>query len=312
MRLQASPPAFADARYPELKDPCAVHDGSRWHLFGTGCLEQGVEVFHAVAESLDGPWEALPSVDVASLAGSCIAAPGLVADGEILHMFVQTEFNQLDGVVEHLVSDDLGQSFSHARTALTSDAAAGEAGIYDVHPCEVAGERYLVYSAFSVIGQPDVHLARSASGSWEGPWDRLGPVLRHEQVWCHNQRGTEAYEWGLEAAQLVELPDGRVLLNGVCFLPGQEPGTRQRLFLAVADRLGAPWTVLGPVLEPPGGETGGENGHACVVVDGDELVVLYQERSLEDPRWRLGSLRARIEDLVGGDAVAVGLEQDVA
>lgn len=34
------------------------------------------------------------------------------------------------------------------------------------------------------------------------------------------------YEWGIEGAQLVELPDGRVLLNATCFLPEGRRGNR--------------------------------------------------------------------------------------
>jgi hypothetical protein len=209
-------------------------------------------------------------------------------------MFVQTEYNALDGRIEHLVSDDCGETFVHARTALTSVAGTAEAGIYDPHPAEVDGHKYLVYSAFSVVGQPDIHVARSTSGTWDGPWERLGPALRHEEVWCHNERRAEAYEWGLEGAQIVELPDGGVLLNAVCFLPGAPAGARQRVFFAVAQDVLGPYETVGPVLTPPGGHAAGENGHASVVVDGDELTLFFQERSVDAPRWRLGLARTTI------------------
>lgn len=274
--------------YRELKDPCPAHDGLRWHLFGTGVRDDGFDVFHATSRDLFGPWTIEQPVDVSTLAGSCLAAPGVVADGEVLHMFLQTTYNELGGRIEHLVSTDGGRSFGHARTALTSLPGTDEAGMYDPHPAQVAGEKYLVYSAFSVVGQPDLHLARSASGTWDGPWERLGAVLRHEDVWCHNQRGCDSYEWGLEAGQLLELPDGRVLLNAVCFLPGQPEGARQRVFVALANDVTGPYEVLGPVLTPAAGQGAGENGHACFVLDQDELVLLFQERSVDDPHWRLG------------------------
>jgi hypothetical protein len=38
-------------------------------------------------------------------------APGMVAEGARLHMYLQQEFNELGGHIEHLVSDDDGRSF---------------------------------------------------------------------------------------------------------------------------------------------------------------------------------------------------------
>ncbi len=217
--LQRVPLRLTGRRYLETKDPCPVFDGRRWHLFGTGVTKPHTfEVLHATADTLDGPWVLGPAVGIDGLTGGCVAAPGAVADGPTLHLFLQTEYCVLDGRVEHLVSHDGGSTFTHVRSALTSLPGTAESGIYDPHPAVVHGEKYLVYSAFHTIREPDVHLARSASGTWDGPWERLGPILRHEQVDFHNQRGTPGYEWGLEGAQLVELSDGRVLLNAVGFL----------------------------------------------------------------------------------------------
>jgi hypothetical protein len=293
------------SHYLEVKDPCAAHDGERWHLFGTGVTRTSFEVFHATSTALIGPWTWEPAVDVSALHGSCLAAPGVVHDEGRWHLFLQTAYNEMDGVLEHLVSDDGGASFSHARTTLTSLPGTGEAGLYDPHPCVVDGEKYLLYSAFAVIGQPEVHAARSTSGSWDGPWERLGAVLRHEDVWCHNQRDTAGYEWGLEAAQVMQLPDGRCLMNAVCFLPGQAAGTRQRVFLAVADEVTGPWEVLGPVVTPAAGP--GENGHGCLVEDDGRLFLLHQERTLHDPHWRLALTEIDIEQLADS-----GEEEDVA
>lgn len=281
--------------YLEVKDPCPVFDGSRWHLFGTGVTAPHTfEVLHAVADRLEGPWEVSDPVDIVGLAGSCVAAPGAVADADGLHLFLQTEYCILGGRVEHLVSRDGGSTFVSAGTALESLPGTGEAGIYDPHPAVVGGERYLVYSAFSVVGQPDVHLARSTTDSWDGSWERLGPVLQHADVMVHNQLGSEGYEWGLEGPQLVELPDGRVLLNAVCFLSSLPAGARQRVFFAVGDTPMGPFDVLGPVLVPPEGNRLGENGHASAVVTDDELVLLFQERSLADPLWRLALARTSL------------------
>jgi hypothetical protein len=183
---------------------------------------------------------------------------------------------------------------------LTSQPATEEAGIYDPHPTLVHGEACLVYSGFSRIGEPDLYLARSASGGWDGPWLRLGPVLRHQQVHCHNQRGAADYEWGLEGAQLVELPDGSVLLNAVCFLPRGSAGSRQRVFFATAPDVLGPYEVHGAVVVPEGGT--GENGHATAIIDGDELRLFFQERSEVDGLWRYALASAPLSRVMGRTA----------
>jgi hypothetical protein len=289
-----------------VKDPALAFDGARWHLFGSGCRpDRGPEILHCTAPALDGPWREEPTPvlhGVDHIPYAC--APGVVAEGSTFHLFLQHEFNVLGGHIEHLVSDNGGADFEAAGIALESDASTGEAGVYDPDVTEIAGERYLAYAAMSVVGQPDLYLARSLTGSWDGPWDRLGCILDHARVPCHNQLGTADYEWGLEAPQLVELPDGGVLLTAVCFLPDRPQGHRQRLLLAAAEKACGPYVVLGAAVEPsgppprsgptsrsqgrwgPGG--GGENGHGCAVLDPDGLVdLVYQERAGDGLPWRI-------------------------
>ena len=277
---------YEPRRYPDVKDPCPVFDGRVWHLFGTGCgVPHGVEVLHATAPSLDGPWtEHDPVVLVGAddlIPFPC--APGVVAEGRRLHMFLQHDFNILGGAIEHLVSRDGGRTFVHRDTAVTSVPGSGEAGVYDPDAAEIGGCRYLTYSAMSVVGQPDLYLARSTTGSWNGPWERVGCILRHEDVEWHNQVHDDDYEWGLEGPQLTELPDGTVLLTAVCFLADRPRGQRQRLVLAVADRPVGPYELLGPVVEPEGGL--GENGHGTAVVEGGRVRLVYQERAGDGRPW---------------------------
>jgi hypothetical protein len=287
-------------RYVEVKDPCPVYDGRGWHLFGTGITgPHQFELLHAVATKLSGPWQLRPPVEVTTtINGGCVAAPGVIAEGPRLHMFLQTDYNRLDGRIEHVVSVDGGQSFRHARTALTALPGTAEAGIYDPHPAQLGGECYLVYSAFSRVGEPDVHLARSVTGTWDGPWERLGPILQHPHVRCHNQQGDADYEWGLEGAQLIGLPNGEVLLNAVCFLPGAPAGSRQRVFLARAAAPTGPYDVVGPAISPLGGETSGENGHGTVVSDGDEMTLFFQERDRHTELWRYALATLDAQQLV--------------
>ena len=276
---------YDSVRYPDVKDPCPVFDGRHWHLFGTGCgLPHGLEVLHWTAPSLDGPWTEL---EPAAIVGTDVipfpSAPGVIAEGRELHLFLQHDFNILGGAIEHFRSEDGGATFVHTDTSVVSVAGTGEAGVYDPDPAEIDGHRYLVYSGMSVIGQPDIYVARSTSGSWAGPWERLGCILCHDDVEFHNQVDDDDYEWGLEGPQLTELPDGTVLLTAACFLRGAPLGHRQRLLLAMADRVTGPYEVFAPIVQPTDGA--GENGHGTAVVDGDQLRVIYQERAGDGRPW---------------------------
>jgi hypothetical protein len=122
--------------------------------------------------------------------------------------------------------------------------------------------------------------------------------LRHEQVACHNQLGAGNYEWGLEGAQLVELPDGRLLLNAVCFLAGAPAGCRQRVFFSVGESPVGPFDVLGPALTPPGGDGAGENGHATVLVSDGEVQLFLQQRPLDGGDWHYALATAEVADVV--------------
>lgn len=285
---RAPRPVLSLGKYGGLKDPCVVRFQGRWHLFATGCKERWTyDVVHAVAPRPTGPWTMLPPSHVVGAEGPSLCAPGVVAEGDLLHMFVQESYNTLGGAIRHLVSADGGDTFHAAGTALTSVPGGSEAGIYDAHPCTVGDDKLLVYAGMANVGEPDLHLARSTTGSWDGPWERLGVVLGHDDVDCHNPRGCPSYEWGLEGGQLTELPDGRTLLSAVCFLPGGGHGSRQRVFLAVAERPEGPYDVLGPALDPVRYSVGGENGHGCTVVDRGRVYLFFQHRDGDGPPWSL-------------------------
>lgn len=297
--LRREPFEFDAARYAHLQDPCPVFAGGRWHLFGTGDPGGGArhEILHATGDELSGPWRVHDPVVLVGFEG-CTDAPAVVAEGNRLHMYIQTSFNVLGGSAEHLTSDDDGATFLRRGVALRARPGTGEAGIYDPHPVEIAGSRYLVYAAFSVIGRPDIFLARSRSGSWDGPWDRLGAILAHPHVSWHNQHDDPAYEWGLEGAQLLELPAGRVLLNATCFLPNAPPRDRQRVFVAVADVPTGPFTILGPVVPGPGDGEVYENGHATAVLDAaGRLQLVFHEWTSAHPGWRLGRASGAVADI---------------
>jgi hypothetical protein len=281
-------PVVPLGRYGGLKDPCVVRLGREWHLFATGCKEgYQYDVVHAVATRPIGPWRMLPPSRVIGARGPSRCAPGVVADGDVLHLFLHEAYNLLGGSVQHLVSTDGGASFVATEDALASVPGTYEAGLYDAHPGVVGGEKYLVYAGMATVGEPDLCLARSTSGSWDGPWERLGVVLGHDDVPHHNPRGCPAYEWGLEGGQLTELPDGRTLLSAVSFLADGDCGTRQRVFLAVADDPAGPYDVIGPAIDPRDYARGGENGHGTTVVHRGMVYLYFQHRDGDGEPWTL-------------------------
>ncbi|MBL8790267.1 MAG: hypothetical protein JNM45_07195 [Rhizobiales bacterium] len=282
-------PLFQPKHTEDLKDPCPVFDGEMWHVFGSSgnVRTETWCILHATAPDLYGPWTEQDPVRL-SIQGSGVAAPGVIFEDGVFHMFVQTEFMKPGGRCEHAISRD-GFEWEVQQPALVSIPGTEEDGIYDPHPAIIGGRRYLVYSAmppFLKVPQPDIYLARSLSDSWFGPWKRLGKILDHADVPHHNAREHPDYEWGIEGAQLIELPDGRIMLNATCFLPEGARGNRQRVFFAIADRPEGPYRSLGPVLDP--GEAG-ENGHSTALVTGEEVTLFYQSRKCDTNNlWRYG------------------------
>lgn len=285
-------PLTHSLHFKDTKDPCPVYDGRVWHLYGSGGRKnyETWHMLHATAQTLEGPWiEQEPSLLPGAVYGASLAAPGVVFDFEtsLFHMFIQTDCFALHGRIEHRVSTD-GHTFILRDTILESIEETQEAGIYDPHPAIIHGQKFLVYSGMPTIGRPDIYLAKSATNTWDGPWLRMGEILNHSQVEHHNQHDHADYEWGLEGAQLLELPNGQVLLNAVCFLPDGVRGTRQRVFFALSDKPEGPYRSLGPILLPSGADwESAENGHAAVVLEGRDLHLFYQARSLTTP-WRFG------------------------
>jgi hypothetical protein len=287
----------------DIKDPCPVFDGALWHVYGSLCDSRADvwKIFHSTAKELDTEWNVEEPAQLFGVSQGRIAAPGVVYDftDKLFHMFVQSDFMEVDTVVYHLTSED-GHKFVLEDIALKAELNTSEASIYDPHPAIINNKKYISYSGGAKVGRPDICLAESETNTWAGPWKKLGVILSHHEVSHHNQLEHEDYEWGLEGSQLIELPNKKVLLNAVCFLPEGKRGTRQRVFFATADNVSGPFQTLGPVIETPSdGWDSGENGHATGVIADDSLVLFYQARSKPEKKsqWRCGLRRFPLKSI---------------
>lgn len=299
-------PLFISTEFGDTKDPCVVFDGTRWHIFGSGgsIRNENWKILHAVADTVDGPWTEIEPIMLTGIGGPHVAAPGVVFDFEEknFHMAIQEDFTSIGGSIHYLVSPN-GTEFTHVGKILSPIPDSGEAGLYDPHFSVIGGKKYLVYAGMPAviphgrpfIPQPDIYLATTTTGSWAGPWERIGKILDHDDIsWHHNRRDYDDYEWGIEGPQLVELPSGKVLLNATSFIEEGERGTRQRVFFAIADRPEGPYTSLGPVLSlRDQAWEAGENGHASAILSDDQVYLFYQARAKTSPihaenNWKYG------------------------
>jgi len=300
-------PLFTESRFKDVKDPCIVYDGNMWHIYGSGgdVRNEKWSILHATSDNIEGPWQEISSVIMNGVQGDHVAAPSVWYEPieKTFHMVVQTEFTSVGGHAEYLVSSD-GLTFNYVKTIVHSVPDSGEAGIYDPHQTVINNTKYLVYAGTPAIEgfnntyviQPDIYLAES-KGSWSGSWERHGKILDHDHIdWHHNARDHKEYEWGIEGPQLIELPDGLILLNATCFLSEGVFGTRQRVFFALSDTIVGPYNSIGTVLDPhtdPESWYSGENGHATGIIHRNSLYLFFQGRSrllspTTENNWRYG------------------------
>ncbi len=300
--------------YKHLKDACPVFDGSKWHLYGTGDTrlkgDKGkkgwVEVIHATSDSADGPWQVNEGVKLHGLTGPHPCAPGVVYDfiENAFYMFIHTSFVLNGGTIECLKSTDGGHSFYHVNSIVKSLPSNDEARIYDPHPAIINGDKYIIYTSCTEDNVFSFRIVKSINGSWVSEWEKLGQVLHEKEVFFQNQPGSLGREWGIEGAQVIELPNKKILMNAVCFLPespSTPPGKKQRFFLAIADNVLGPYKLLGPVLTPTKkGWESGENGHATVIIENEELKFFYHARHArsQHPMWKFGVASCNVQKVL--------------
>jgi hypothetical protein len=287
----------------DIKDPSLVRDDSgTYHIFGSGGNSANEQwgVAHFAAPTPEGPWKQLPTIYL-DLPGDGVAAPGVIFDRGKFHMFIQTEYSKAGGEIHYFHSGN-GSAWTYGNCVMKSGSGYRHLGIYDPHPAFIDGRCVITYTGFDVIhyGKPqgNIYVAQSESNTWWGPWHTIDKLLDHNDVRDHhNGYDHPDYEWGLEGAQMVELPNGRVLLTAVSFLPHGDWGTRQRVFTAVSDSCYGAFRTLGPTIEP---NTPGENGHASLLTQDDDVLLCYQYREREGNwRYALATLDGNHQSLEG-------------
>jgi UDP-N-acetylglucosamine/UDP-N-acetylgalactosamine diphosphorylase len=289
------------------KDAIRVFYRGKWHIYGTGHEmkdpsnpppghrpHRGSIMFHLIADREAGPYlELNPPVLSGKFPKGIYEAPTVIAEGDTLHMFAQTTYYRFGGTIEHFVSTD-GHYFSWANTAIKSVPGGLQGGVYDVDAVElptVGGRKQpaLVYSGFSREGgrddrpDPRVFIAFGRNG-WDGPFPNgKRPILSDKQVPWHNSHdpANPYYEWGLEGAQLMPLPNGELLMLCVAFekRPGRDYMAAQRLLFALYDSRLNLTAVSNPILPIVKGWE--EYGHGSMMIDAEDptkLRMLYQAR----------------------------------
>jgi hypothetical protein len=305
------------------KDPFRVFFNGKWHIYGTGHEMRGASeapttgrrphqrsvLFHLTAACETGPYvEENPPLLLGNFPPGVYEAPTLAVQDGLLHLYVQTTYYLLGGSIEHFTSRN-GHQFTWEGTALKAVPGGHQSGIYDVDAgaFPASGGKpavpFLCYSGFSRGGRderPDPCVFLAEGSGWEAAFrNGDGPILTDADVPWHNPHhpANPYYEWGLEGAQLLPLPDGNRLLLCVGFerRPSPDYMAAQRLFFA----LYSPGMKLRAVSDPilprvPGWDEYG-HGHMIVdAVDPDKLRLLYQARPAnvdnifrDSDTWRL-------------------------
>ena len=96
-------------------------------------------------------WTEQPRAELIDLDGKHVAAPDVVCEDGMLHMLVQTEYMDIGGTIEYLVSSDGGNTFERVDTAFDSIPGTDEAALYDPHPAIINGKKYFTYSGSDFI-----------------------------------------------------------------------------------------------------------------------------------------------------------------
>jgi len=203
-------------------------------------------------------------------------------------MYTQTACFEENGIIAHLDSND-GKIFQMNSTSMDTATCKASGypvvGVYDAGISTIGtGDNEILcmpFSGYRRIGCGDVFLTTRKARA-EGAWTSPVKILDQDEVSFHNKPDSPEFEWGLEGIKILELKPQLFAMIGVAFLSGNRPiGTRQRVFMAVADSLYGPYKTLGTLFDTEIGE----NGHPDIWLEEELIYIIYQARLGDKKPW---------------------------
>ncbi len=287
----------------ETKDPNIVQLANgkfRMYVSWGRSDEQRWEMGMFEAETLDSKeWNFIGTVSI-DLQGDRVCAPAVLrhtlSNGEDLFiMDVQSECFDSDTecVVYRGYSSD-GIHFTRSKRPLVDKALLKKwgyevSGVYDAGTSvvELEGTRYEVvlfsgYRTGNRMGFGDVYMIKRAVHAKKGKWEPPILVINQDEIEFHNRPFEDGSEWGNEGAKVVQLEPNLFLWIFVSFLKDEH--MKQRVTWATSRSLLDKPTVLGI---PYPANSDEEHGHSDMIVLGDSLVEIRQQRNGKEGKWRL-------------------------
>jgi hypothetical protein len=304
----------SDSQPFSYKDPSITFDpiAKIWHMYvtkghnGWGDEKPCLKVGHFTAANIEGPWQEAEGIDLNNFSGPGVCAPAVDYQNGKFYMYIQQTWDKPGGHILWGTSED-GERFKFEGCAVTSVPDTSEAGVYDAAVRILKGTAYLIYSGFPFPYRDssgmeytgihgDIYIARSMEGiNYGGQWEKVKPILKHEDVPFHNDHTEPDREWGLEGGDIIELSDGSILLAGVAFLKKGQWGYRQRVFVAHAPSPEGPYRTLGILSHPSNDWGANENGHPCLVRHAGRIYVGIQ---VKKDKWNIGLVSLSEEELL--------------
>lgn len=299
-------------RYVEIKDPTVVQKtNGNYMMFASigNSIEQHWKVGRFISEKADGVWQELPAVEFEDIAGPQLCAPAVSYEEkngqELWTMYIQTACFEENGVIAVATSTDGHHFIGQTQPAITRESITKKPseviGVYDVGLSEVKKNDQellcMLYSGYRRVGCGDIYM--SYKNKQDEKWSEGECIIAQEEVPFHNSPASEAFEWGLEGAKLIQLADDCFVIIGVCFLPRPNEflGHRQRVFMAASQNMNGPFIPIGLPFVPSHHERTGENGHPDTFMNGDKLCVVYQERAGDKQPWYLRLAQFETQEL---------------
>ncbi|MBP9700079.1 hypothetical protein KBD71_02240 [Candidatus Woesebacteria bacterium] len=287
----------------ETKDPNVLQlaDGRfRMYVSWGRSDQQRWEMGMFEANTLDSKeWDFIGTVSI-DLPGDRVCAPAVLRHPlkngkDLFIMDVQSECfaSDTECVVYRGYSSD-GVHFTRSKRPLVDKALLKKwgyevSGVYDAGTSivELDGKRYEVvlfsgYRTGDRMGFGDVYMIKRAVHTKKGKWEPPVLVINQDEIEFHNRPFEDGSEWGNEGAKVVQLQPNLFLWIFVSFLKDEH--MKQRVTWATSRSLLEKPIVLGI---PYPANSDQEHGHSDMIVLGDALVEIRQQRNGKDGEWRL-------------------------